>query len=486
MRKYKTKRVFINSFLDSQNSDNSPYSLSKGEPRECYNLLSKSGTLRTSLGIKHLSLPASRTSSTLFERNGLPDGVTFRKLWRYKYYANSSSRYEYFLVGFGSDGYLYYNNLFFPDLNYHQIETASFTALDIDALMFRANGQDVIGFVSSDDDTLIWYAENDPYTVDSIPRVTSISLHNNRLYAIDGSEMFVKYSSMTNLLDWTSSMTGGGEIYPNDYKEQLKKIVSFKDNLYVFGEHGITKIQSYVAGTTYTTSNIFATTEKIYKNSICICGSRIYFLTTGGLYFFNGFDTFKVDLGIDDMLCSVKQDSVCSAYYGGKLYLACHLPYSDQTQAEEAMANNCLVELNPENSKIRIVRGFDTKSMLAVSDYNVDKLILVLNGSGYLWELTTDGKLSGSSLTKVWRSGKMVVDNFDKDKILKKVYLTGSGEMEVTLTSDKTSKKVSLDTTLSTTRRVVNIVGREFEVLIKSSDEDFSVEKMELLFEAEE
>ena len=485
MRKYKTKRVFITNFLASQNSDNSPYSLSKGEPIECYNMSSKSGALHTSLGLKHLSLPASRTTSTEYERNALPAGVTFRKLWRYKYYANSSNRYEYFLVGFGSDGYLYYNNLFFADLNYHRIDATSFTG-DIEALIFRASGLDVMGFVSNDQDTLIWYAENNPYTVDSIPHVSSISFHNNRLYAIDSSEQFVKYSSMTNLLDWTSSMTGGGEIYPNDYKENLKKIISFKDNLYVFGEHCITKITSYIAGTTYSTSNVFATTEKIYKNSICICGSSIYYLTTGGLYSFDGYEAQKVNIGIDNMLASSSQESACSAYFGGKLYLACHLSYSDQTQIESSMANNCLIELNPIDNKIKIVRGFDTKSMLAISDLTLDKLIICLNGSDYLWELTTDGKLSGSSLTKFWHSGKIVIDNFDKDKILKKIYVTSRGQMEINISSDKMSKKVDLNTSsLQTSRSVINSVGREFEIAIKSTDQDLSVEKMELLFEAE-
>lgn len=483
MKKYKTKRLFIKDFSSNQSSDHSPYSLDITTPKYSYNMLSKSGSLVSGLGLEHLTLPVSRTSSVEYARNEV-QGVSFIKVWRYKYYSQNNSRYEYFLIAYGSDGKLYFNNMFFADSTFHQINTTTFDKVP-SALLFRAtNGLDVMAFCSQADDMLVWYGDTSPYVLSSAPHLTSFSLHNNRLFAIDETGMFVKYSSQTNYLDWSSS-SSGGELALNDYREELRKIISFKDNLYVFSDYGITKVMSYLSGTTFATSNVFSTTEKIYADTACVCGSRIYFLTSGGLYFFNGYDTFKVDLSIDDMLTMNEQKDSCMCYFGGKIYLSCHLKYNDESPSESALKNNCLVVINTSNHKCNITRGVDVSSMLALSDLSIKKLVLCIRNSGYLWQITEDGKLSGSSMTKFWKSGKIVLDNFDQDKILKKMYITSSGNLTLTISSERMSKSISFSGSKSTTRKVVNVVGREFEMEISSSDENFCLEKIEFLFDVE-
>jgi len=486
MKTYKTKRLFIKDFSSVQNSDTSIYSLDKNTPKICYNTKSKSGKLVSSLGLEHLSLPASVSNTTEYAR-GAFSSIYPIKLWKYKYYSTANNKNMYFLVAFCSNGKLYYNNMFFPDLTYHELSSKVFTQTP-SALCFRDdNGADIIGFVSPSDDMLVWYGDAQPYTEDSVPHLTSMSLHNYRLYAIDETGKFIKYSAFTNYLDWTSStIAGAGTIALNDYKDGLNRIMSFKDDLYVFSHHGISKISSYAGGTYIANSNIYGTAEKIYANTACVCGTRIYFLTSGGLYFFNGNDTYKADLTIDDMLSSHDQSKAVTAYFGGKLYIACHLPYSDETNAEKAMVNNCLVEVNIITHKCSVIRGVNINSMITIGDLTLDKLVISQENSPYLWQLTKDGKLDGTSLKKYWRSGKIIVGNYDKDKILKKIYVTSSGEVDVTFFAEGESKSFSFEGNTKTNRRVVNMVGREFEMEISSTDKDFEFEKIELLFAEEE
>ena len=486
MRKYKTKRLFIKDFSSVENSDTSVYSLEKNVPKYCYNIKSESGRLVSSLGLEHLSFPASISNTTEYAR-GAFSSIYPLKLWRYKYYSTANSKYMYFLVAFCSDGKLYYNNMFFADLTYHELSSKVFTQTP-SALSFRdSDGNDIIGFVSPSDDMVVWYGDNQPYVEDSVPHLTSMSLHNSRLYAIDETGKFVKYSALTNYLDWTSStITGAGTIALNDYKDGLKRILSFKDNLYVFSDHGISKITSYATGTYFANSNVYGTAEKIYADTACVCGSRIYFLTSGGLYFFNGYETFKADLTLDSMLLSHDQSKAVTAYFGGKLYLSCHLAYEDETNAEKAMTNNCLVEVNTITHKCSVVRGLNINGMITLGDLTIDKLVVSQEGSSYLWQLTKDGKLDTTNLKKYWKSGKIIVGNYDKDKILKKIYVTSAGDLTITLLANLSSQTFSFSGTKKTNRQVVNMVGREFEMEITSTDKDFEFEKIELLFSEEE
>ena len=186
------------------------------------------------------------------------------------------------------------------------------------------------------------------------------------------------------------------------------------------------------------------------------------------------------------MLLSHDQSKAVTAYFGGKLYLSCHLAYEDETNAEKAMTNNCLVEVNTITHKCSVVRGLNINGMITLGDLTIDKLVVSQEGSSYLWQLTKDGKLDTTNLKKYWKSGKIIVGNYDKDKILKKIYVTSAGDLTITLLANLSSQTFSFSGTKKTNRQVVNMVGREFEMEITSTDKDFEFEKIELLFSEEE
>ena len=486
MRKYLQKRLFVNDFSVTPDSEHNVHSVKIYTPSLCYNVKAKNGFLTTGDGFAHLSFPMLRDNITPFIRSSTGDKCVIRT-WRYKYYSTVNARYEYMLLCYADDHKLYFNNMCFPDATYHPVSSHVFNSTPF-AITFKAEGSDVIAFSSPQDDMLVWYTDTTPYVVENSFKFQSICYHNNRLFAIDATDnSVVKYSALSNPLDWTSSSGtySPGEIPMNDYKDDLKRLMSLDNYVYVFREHGISRITPYAQDTVYSSSNIYTTVSKIYADTATICGSNIYFLQEDGLYYFDGFYVKKVDLPFESLLSTSKQDYANACFYNGVYYLACKIAFDDMTTSESNMKNNVLVAFDVASGKSSITRGVDVTDMTAVKDELIDRMVTCIRNSDYVWHLTHDGKYDGSALPKYWKSGRINLGNYDKDKILKKIYISCQSSCTFRVTTDKMSRSVSLTNKTGFQRLVLNVVGREFVFEIESSDNDLSVGDIELYFAVE-
>ena len=61
-------------------------------------------------------------------------------------------------------------------------------------------------------------------------------------------------------------------------------------------DFGITKIRTYDNSEEINVTHLFVSGNKIYKDSICVCGDRIIMLTKDGLYEFDGISTKRLIL----------------------------------------------------------------------------------------------------------------------------------------------------------------------------------------------
>ena len=487
MRKYYEKKLFVNDFSVSPSTQENAYNMKLHTPSLCYNVKSKNGMLLGGNGLSHLSLPKSRTNPEEYLR-GSSGEISIIKTWRYKYYSNVNGRDEYMLVCFASDNKLYFNNMTFQDPSYHLVSNKTFNSVP-SAITFKANGDEVIAFSSPDDDMLVWYTDNNPYTVDGTPHFSSICYHNNRLFAIDASDnSVVKYSALSNPLDWTSTsgVYSPGSITMNDFKGDLRRLISFDNYVYVFRDYGISRILSYAQDSVYACSNIYNTSSKIYADTAVVCGSKIYFLQEDGLYCFDGYSATRVDLPFSDLITKNSQSLANACYHDGCYLLACKMSFPETLSGEASLQNNALVEYNVSNKTANITRGVDITCMTSVKDLLINKVITCVRNSDYVWQVTGDGKINASqSLPKLWKSSKINLGNFDKDKILKKVYLTCPCSATFSVSTDKMTKSISLTNKSGFQRLLLNVTGREFVFSISSSDPTFNIGNIELFFVVE-
>jgi hypothetical protein len=487
---YTKKRLFIDNFLATQNRDNNEYDLELQTPKTCFNAKSDLGALVCGNGLSRLKLPCSQTITQEITLDKI-DGITFKKLWEYRYYSDQNERYEYLLIALGSDNNVYFKGLFNIRTVPYQLSETAFSSTPV-AISFMLDGKDVVGFSSPTDDLLLWNCDISPYVITTTPKFVSICLHKQRLFVIDSaSDNLVRFSSNTDPTSWTETddAGSGGKIEMNDYKGQLKSLVSFGDYVVVFRDFGISKITSYSSDSVYYASNVYSSSRKLYCNTACVCENKLYFLQEDGLYYFDGTEVKKVDLKISKMLAQSSQSSANTCFYNGKLFIACNLDFDDDEQVgceETDHANNCLVEFNPESAEYNITRGVDICSMLGINDLFVNKLIVLQAGNPYFWQLSDDGAVDGTALEKVWQSGKITLDSYSSSKILKQINLKCLCSCTLTVQSDKRTKEFVLSPSAKRRRLVCNIAGSEFCLKITSADSALDISNVEMIFSVED
>ncbi|NCB48254.1 MAG: hypothetical protein EOM55_01295 [Clostridia bacterium] len=484
-KSYTKKRLFIDNFSSMQNKDNNEYDLELCEPKTCFNVKENLGTLVCTNGLIHLKLPISQ--SFVFETNMRElSGITFSKIWHYKYFSRINNRYEYILVAYASDKKLYYTNIFFADDSFHKIDIT--VNSEPSAINFIVSGDDVIGFSSLEDDFLVWYCDANPYSVTTAPRFISICMHKQRLFVIDAeNDNLVRFNSKTDPMEWTTSNDGedAGTIEMNDYKGHLKNLLSFGDYVYVFRDNGISKIISYSSDSLYSVSNVYSSSRIIYCSTACVCEDKIYFLQEDGLYEFDGSKVEKVDLKFSSMLNGNSQEFANTCFYDGKLYISCKLNFDDNTTVgceSGSFKNNCLMEFDPKTKKYNITRGVDICCMIGLTDLFVNKLIVLQNSSSFLWQLDKTGILHNTVLPKKWESGKITLSSYSTNKILKEIRLKCSCSCNIKIECENRIKTFSLVKSEKITRLVCLLSGKEFKLTISSNDNELSISNLEMIF----
>ena len=273
----------------------------------------------------------------------------------------------------------------------------------------------------------------------------------------------------------------------NDERGALVKVLSFNDYVYIFKEHGISKLSAYGDQTEFAISNLFVSSGKIYGNSVCLCGDRIIFLCQDGIYSFNGYSTTKISLNIENLFKNVDNENCCAAYFNGKYYLGLKLNFADNKQVGcEAYVggytNNALLEIDLKSGNMNIVRGVDLKALCAVEFQYVNKLVAAFNGEhkAKLGQLTNDGKYFDANLPKEWVSSYSNLGYPNKTKKIKKVNLISKTGCTLVLKTDKEEKSYTIPASSSTITVYTNAVGEMFQFKFATNNAQAEISNAEL------
>ena len=496
---YKEERINLESFESKMDLDRSKYVVGKN-CRASFNTQVKHGVLSSGKGFEVLTLPAlmtDRTEYVMFEQT-----FSFVKIWHYTYYSIPNNCQEYLLVALGNDGKLYFSAEFSHIGEFASLSNTVYSSIPT-TINFTVEEDSVIGFAFEDRPLVVWYCDDPIYEVEDAPYFRSICLHGDRLFAIDASkDNIIRYSSNKNPLDWKKNVISSddaGSLELNDYKGSLRKLVSFKDSIYVFEDYGISKISAYSSSDEYFATNIYTSGSKIYANTACKCGDLIYFLCEDGLYSLDGVDIKKLELNISSLLDREQLDaSIC--FFNKKLYIACHLDFekvgldnglvtqsnSDDGSIEnEEAINNALIEFNIEDNTYTIIKGIDVCSMVAINDLFLSKLIVALRNKKLLYQLTDECKIVDTNLSSSWESGVITLDSRDKNKILKDIYLLSKYPAKILVTSDKRSKEIDVPAKDNLQRLGINLPGKEFSFKIFTNSGNLHIENLQLRFKVE-
>ena len=441
-------------------------------------------SLHQNFGVNELVLPPDEEDSSRYTKTlNYTNLVTFKKVWRYKYYSQINGGYEYILLIYASDKKIYFNDIFMYNANLYPVGNFTFDE-EPTLLSFRLNGADCVGFATSTNDLVVWNCDSNPYAVSTAPKFRSICFSNNKMFAIeDGTNYVVRYSSNLDPTSWTSvDDSTGGRIDLDDFRGELRKVVPHLDNIYVFRDFGISKITSYASNSKFLASNVLNLSYKIYPNTICTCNSDICFLAEDGLYKFDGYKATKLNLSIFDNFKNYLQQDAQTCFYNGKLFVSCFLNFS--SSLPQTIYNNSVVVIDLTTLKFSIIYGVSVCGMLSLKDLNMSKLVMCLNGDSgkKLWQLC-DGKNSSFSLNKLWGSNKFFAFDIDKLKTLKSLEIICSSPLTISIKNNK-NKQVTLNVTQSTKKQKIrlNLRGEYFEINLEGTSSQFDVSHFKLNF----
>ena len=398
------KKVYLNSFLTKGNfasdesiSDFSDVSLS-------FNFDVGDGTLKSGIGVDEYK-PYGNSLS-------LGEGVYPVKIYYYKRFDNNLKENQDRLIVYASDNRLYYTVLNKSD-KFYLISGSVFNSAPI-CINYNFSGEDVL-IMSFKNEGLYILNGTSLKIVETAPKITSMCIHSERLFATteeDGTALW--FSDDFNPTNWSLSLDEAGYIELPDERGKLLKVVSFLDYVYVFRSYGISRIYAFGDQTEFSVDNLYNNLGKVYANTVTECGGYIIFLTSSGLYRFNGIDAVKILPFYDKFLGGVDNENAKGVFYNGKLYLNLNMKFTKNN------TENVVLVYDIESKVPYIAKGLklDDIELVSGEDYKVYAL-----SCGLICAINNSGKRFFKPLKKVWQSGKTDFNIDTENKYLDKIKL---------------------------------------------------------------
>ena len=400
----KTDKFIINDFSSIKLQDEKIYS--QADCGRIYNLNNSSGVLKRGMGIRALMVYDANDLTSLqyplaYDSLGLD---YFNKVMYFKQYFASSGDTTHRLLIHGSDNKLYLYQMFSNLVSPNWVYGLEFDSIPI-VLEYKKDGLDSI-LISANDKLVVWSTGRTPYELSNVPTITSMCVHNDVLYCtIAGETDKIWYtenlnpesvgveSEETKYLIMEGSAGGG------------QKIVKLKENMYVFCDYGIGRINTY-AKSEPTYNQIYLTNGQICPNTVVVCGDFVIFLTREGLYKFNGTSVTKID-ALHNQLKGCFTDYAVATILNDNYYLALSLDFNDNTlvgcEFYTKYKNNALIKMDINDYSFEIMRGVDVKDMLALKAGIEEKVVLTFNTyyQDFIGEITEEG----GTFQDVWSAG---------------------------------------------------------------------------------
>ncbi len=338
-------------------------------------------------------------------------------------------------------------------------------------LTYKLNGNDTI-ILSSPEKMVVWTTNMSPYTVNDVPIITSMSISNKVLFCtIAGEADKIWFSTTLNpeligtASEYTKYFTLEGD------RGYARKILTFSENLYVFRDYGITRI-NYYSAKNIDQKQVYLSDSKIFADTVQVCGDVVMFMTRDGLYSFDGINVKKRVLGIEHLIDKDNYNARAESLQD-KYYLAMKLNFDDGKTIlceEGEYKNNALLIVDMQDFSYEILRGVDIKSLLPLKTELVEKMLVTFNSNyqEYIGEIDNSSKIFQNNLPKCFSTNQLLPDDLD-EIIIRKIIINASPNITIDFLTD--DDKLSLKTYTNGTNTFETILPcKNLRLQISSTD----------------
>lgn len=401
-------------------------------PRNKYNLSIEGGKLVSGVGLERASF-----TNDLGGYASIPDfefGVLKQAFTYYK--TDAKGNENNVIIARNSSGNFYYLELK-ANAKWTLIENL-YSNADVSAINYRYLNKDVL-LISSKSDALQMYDGEKVTSITSAPKINSMCEHYGRIFASTYDEgNAVWFSDDYNPLNWKVSLDEAGKITFVDSLGGVVKVVSFNDYVYVFRKHAIFRLTAFSKQTDFELVKVAEISGNIYENTITICEGKIVFLTSEGLYLFDGYNLKKIVKTVSK-LKNVGESYVTAGYASNKYYLAFRYVETEKIHQEVGVyTNNYLLIYDIENNKAQFSKGMDICSISGIKMNNTSNCLVVVRGENnkILCNFTQNGKFNNEMLKYCFRTIKYYFNEIDKKKYVSDVDILTKYDLSIELELD--------------------------------------------------
>lgn len=464
----------LNNFLSGINSELDNDILSPNYARCTYNFNINGGGLKDGIGIKEIVQDGGYYLSINLDKP--------LKIFQFTKFDYALNKRDDRLIIYTESGKIYQAFMYRPKspgvgFAFEYKFTSSPTFIN-----YNLNGEDVLIMSSKTDGMVVYDGQNEPRIISTAPKITSMCIHYERLFAISYEEKnTLWFSDDLDPTNWNLDLGGAGFIdIPSDFG-RLLKVVSFLDYIYIFREYGITKVTAYSVQEEFKVNELFSTSGKIKEDSIVVCGDKIMFLTESGLYMFDGFNISKVYSKLDNLFLGQDNSDAKGCYFNNKYYLLCNLDFLEESVSKF----NALIEIDINSGLINISKDLDILDMASMLlDNNVLYFVVAPNDADIvkmtLGELEYSGKQFSRDIKKVWETPNFDFGSSDNLKCINKISVKTLGDIKITLKSDRCEKVVEFSGSDKIQSKNIRAVGKTFSMKIESVKNGHNISKITL------
>lgn len=405
----------------------------------CFNTEGSYGALRQGLG---------------FDRPGLDAPVCFPKAKSIACVTlDTQGKAKRYLAVVSADG----NLALYPEDNPQQAVQVGATVGDVKLMAYEYGGKRCLLFC--DDECLHIYDGNSILNCGAATiKPDSLTVYYERVFGIStADERKLLFSKQLDPTDWLEGYADGGFITPPDNFGAIVALASYDDCLYAFGAHKIAEITAKAPQGDFTVKRVFASHGEVLGGTVAVSGDGIYFLTTEGVYLFDGDNSKKItDLG--GKLGISGGETAC--VYGSRYFLACDVDFGDgrRVMCEKApRVNNALVSLSADGC-LSVSRGMDIRCLSASE--GKDARLLFVSG-GEIGQVTDSGKFFDRPLPKVWQTAEGDLGTAAR-KTIKAVNIYTLHAMTLSVTADGKEKRFEISGGKEYKRVKIGVTGYRF------------------------
>ena len=304
--------------------------------------------------------------------------------------------------------------------------------------------------------------DNYPIVLSDVLNITSINnIDKYTIFTCFENKFSVFYTEKTELLNLEQNLSNYNEIKLSPEDGEIERVFIYKNNIYAVQKYAISKI--IIQNNGVSISNLCSIKSSIIFNSIELIDDYIVFLTTSGLFIFDGNDIKQI---FKKETINLIKSNVKSVSYNNKYYLMCNYFIN---HIKESMIlefdiedNTCTFYKIESLLDITLLKTFSTYKLIAITNNNNINRVKFLD----LNKITT--------YKKYVRFNKLTFD--DKPvKVLNELKIISIGKFLVTISSEIQSSTFEING-ISYIKNI-GIKGQTFEIEIQS-DDSFKIESI--------